>query len=67
MAETSGTALNDVTGMLETSERLRSLPETTEALRRGELSGPQVSVWECPPERPGAERRRGTLSSRICE
>ena len=42
MAETSGTGLGEVTGMLETSERLRSLPETTEALRRGELSGPQV-------------------------
>jgi hypothetical protein len=48
MAETSGTGLSEVNGMLETSERLRSLPETTEALRRGELSGPQASVRECP-------------------
>jgi hypothetical protein len=31
-------------GMLETAERLESLPETTEALRRGELSAPQVQV-----------------------
>jgi hypothetical protein len=48
MAETSGTGLSEVNGMLVTSERLRSLPETTEALRRGELSGPQASVRECP-------------------
>jgi Domain of unknown function (DUF222) len=44
MAEKTGTALGEAVGMLETSEALQSLPETTDALRRGELSGSQVKV-----------------------
>ena len=44
MAEKTGTALGEAVGMLETSEALQSLPETTDALRRGELSGAQVKV-----------------------
>jgi hypothetical protein len=42
VAEATGTSLGEAIGMLETAERLQSLPETTEALRRGELSAPQV-------------------------
>jgi hypothetical protein len=42
MAHTTGTGLGEVMGMLENSERLESLPETSDALRRGELSGPQL-------------------------
>ena len=41
MAATTGTGEGDVHGMIENSERLVSLPQTTEALRRGELSGPR--------------------------
>jgi hypothetical protein len=41
-AEKMGSGFGEATGMLESSERLVSLPETTEALRRGELSGAQV-------------------------
>jgi hypothetical protein len=44
MAATTGTGLGDALGTLETAEALHSLPQTTEALRRGELSGPQVKV-----------------------
>ncbi len=42
MAEVMGTGLGEANGLLETSERLGSLPETAGALRRGELSGPQL-------------------------
>jgi hypothetical protein len=44
IAEKSGTGLGEAMGLLETAERLESLPETTDALRRGELSAQQVSV-----------------------
>jgi hypothetical protein len=44
MAEKSGTALGEAVGILETAEALQCLPETTEALKRGELSGSQVKV-----------------------
>jgi hypothetical protein len=44
IAQKSGTGLGEACGMLETAERLVSLPETTEALKRGELSAQQVSV-----------------------
>ena len=37
-----GTGLGDAIGSLETAERLESLPRTTEALRTGQLSAPQV-------------------------
>jgi hypothetical protein len=42
MAEAAGTGPVEANGTLEMSERLQSLPETTEALRRGELSAPQL-------------------------
>jgi len=42
VAEVTGTSLGEAIGMLETAQRLQSLPETTDALRRGELSAPQV-------------------------
>jgi len=42
MAERTGTGISDSQGMIETSERLSSLPETSDALRRGELSGAQL-------------------------
>jgi hypothetical protein len=44
MAEKTQTALGDALALLETAEALQALPETTEALRRGELSAPQVKV-----------------------
>jgi len=42
VAKKTGTGLGDAIATLETAERLRSLPRTTEALRNGTLSGPQV-------------------------
>jgi hypothetical protein len=42
VAQTTGTALGEAIGVLETAERLQSLPDTAGALRRGELSAPQV-------------------------
>ncbi len=44
MAATSGTGMGEAIGALETSAALGCLPETSEALRRGELSAPQVKV-----------------------
>ncbi len=44
MAQKTGTGLGEAIGALETSAALGSLPETSEALRRGELSAPQVKV-----------------------
>jgi hypothetical protein len=44
MAQTTGTGLGEAIAMLETAQQLASLPETTEALKRAELSGPQVKV-----------------------
>ncbi len=44
MARTTGTGLGEALGTLETAEALRRLPETTEALCRGELSASQVKV-----------------------
>ncbi len=41
MAEKTGMAMGEAIGVLETSDALASLPATTEALRRGELSGSQ--------------------------
>ncbi len=55
MAQKTGTALGEAVGMLETSEALQSLPATTQALRRGELSGSQVKVIA-----QGAAGRRGS-------
>jgi hypothetical protein len=42
VAETMGSGIGESTGLIENSERLVELPETTEALRRGELSGAQL-------------------------
>lgn len=44
MAATTGTGLGEAIGALETSAALGSLPETSEALRRGALSAPQLRV-----------------------
>jgi hypothetical protein len=57
MAEKTGTGVGEVRATLETAEALRSLPETTEALRRGELSAPQVKVIAgAAASHPGSER-----------
>jgi hypothetical protein len=42
VARATGTGLGDAIASFETAERLQSLPRTTEALRTGALSGPQV-------------------------
>jgi hypothetical protein len=42
VAEKTGSGFGEGISNLESSERLAELPETTEALRRGELSGAQV-------------------------
>jgi hypothetical protein len=44
MAEKSGTGVGDALSALEMSSALASLPETADALRRGELSGPQLKI-----------------------
>ncbi len=44
MASTTGTAMGEAVATLETSAALASLPETSLALRRGDLSAPQVKV-----------------------
>ncbi len=44
MAEKTGTGMGDALNTLETSSALASLPETTDALRRGELSGSQLKI-----------------------
>jgi hypothetical protein len=53
----TGSGLGSSISMLETSERLAGLPETTEALRRGELSGPQLKeIAATATENPAVER-----------
>jgi hypothetical protein len=44
MAEKTGTGMGEAIGVLEASDALAALPATTEALRRGELSGSQLKV-----------------------
>jgi len=44
IAQKTGVGIGDAMATLETAEALGSLPETSEALRRGELSAPQVKV-----------------------
>ena len=44
MAQKTGTGIGEALGALETSAALECLPATTEALRRGALSSPQVKV-----------------------
>src|SRR5579862_4766366 len=58
VAATTGTALGQARGLLERSSRLAALPETTEALRRGELSAPQLqAVTAGATAHPGSERQ----------
>src|SRR5580704_16396863 len=57
MATKTGTAEGDVHGMIENSERLASLPQTTDALRKGELSGAQIrEIVATAAVNPSAER-----------
>ena len=57
MAHTSGTAVGEAISSLETATRLEWLPDTADALRRGELSSPQVkAVAAAASHRPGAEK-----------
>jgi hypothetical protein len=57
VAQTTGSAEGDARGLLETSEHLISLPETTEALRRGELSAPQLKeIAATAVQNPAAEK-----------
>ena len=42
VAETTGTGTGQALGLLESSEAMACLPRTSEALVRGELSGPQL-------------------------
>lgn len=57
LAQKRGTGVGEALGTLESSERLGGLPETTEALRRGELSGPQLKViTSAAAENPTAEK-----------
>jgi hypothetical protein len=44
MAEKTGTGVGDALNALETSSALESLPETSDALRRGELSHSQLKI-----------------------
>ena len=56
MARQSGTGLGEAVGLLETAERLEALPDTTDALRRGELSATQVKeISAAAVTRPSAE------------
>ena len=70
MAEKTGTGVGDALNALETSSALASLPETTDALRRGELSAPQLKIIagaaaEQPPDRNrAAESGRRITASR---
>ena len=56
VAKETGTGLGDAIATLETAERLRSLPRTTEALKCGTLSAPQVrEIAAAAAGRPSAE------------
>jgi len=56
MARTSGTGVGEAATMLQTAERLESLPGTTEALRHGALSQSQVrEIAAAAASRPTAE------------
>jgi hypothetical protein len=56
LAKQTGTGLGEAIASLETAERLQSLPRTTEALRTGRLSGPQVrEIAAAAASRPSAE------------
>jgi hypothetical protein len=65
VAESSGSGLGEALGVLETSERLASLPETTEALKRGELSAPQVKeITAAAVDHPSSEGELLDMASR---
>jgi hypothetical protein len=56
VAQATGTGLGDAIATLETAERLEFLPQTTEALRNGALSAPQVrEIAAAAAARPSAE------------
>lgn len=56
LAKQTGTGLGEAISSLETAERLQSLPRTTEALRNGKLSAPQVrEIAAAAAGRPSAE------------
>src|SRR5579862_7337551 len=56
VAKATGTGLGEAIATLETAERLQSLPMTTEALRSGALSAPQVrEIAAAAANRPSAE------------
>jgi hypothetical protein len=56
VAKATGTGLGEAIATLETAERLQSLPMTTEALRSGVLSAPQVrEIAAAAANRPSAE------------
>ncbi len=56
VAKATGTGLGDAIATLETAERLQSLPRTTEALRNGMLSAPQVrEIAAAAADRPSSE------------
>jgi hypothetical protein len=56
VAQATGTGLGDAIATLETAERLEFLPQTTEALRTGALSAPQVrEIAAAAAARPSAE------------
>ena len=57
MAETTGSGIGATQAMVENSERLLNLPETSEALRRGELSGAQLKeIATAAAENPNVEK-----------
>jgi len=47
MAEKTRTPIGEAVGMVKTAEHLQALPATSEALRRGELSGSHAKVQQC--------------------
>src|SRR5580658_2441270 len=56
MAAKTRTGVGDALAALDTAAALQGLPETSQALRRGELSGPQVKVIaQAAQHHPGAE------------
>lgn len=58
MAQTTGTGVGEAITAIETSIALESLPETTDALRRGELSHSQLKIIAgAAAENPRTERR----------
>ena len=56
LASTSGTGLGEAIGTLEAAERLVRLPQTTDALRTGQLSGAQLrEITSAAARRPSVE------------